>query len=63
MLNESGLESFDLTSLRVVITGGASAAIETISDYQKRMKGHLIELYGMLETGFHPRASPTIPRR
>jgi non-ribosomal peptide synthetase component E (peptide arylation enzyme) len=53
MLNEPGLESFDLTSLRVVITGGASAAIETIRDYQKRMKGHLIELYGMLETGFH----------
>ena len=53
MLNEPGLESFDLTCLRVVITGGASAAIETIRDYQKRMKGHLIELYGMLETGFH----------
>jgi non-ribosomal peptide synthetase component E (peptide arylation enzyme) len=53
MLNEPGLESFDLASLRVVITGGASAAIETIRDYQKRMKGHLIELYGMLETGFH----------
>jgi non-ribosomal peptide synthetase component E (peptide arylation enzyme) len=53
MLNEPGLESFDLGSLRVVITGGASAAIETIRDYQQRMKGHLIELYGMLETGFH----------
>ena len=34
-------------------TGGASAAIETIRDYQARMRGHLIELYGMLETGFH----------
>jgi non-ribosomal peptide synthetase component E (peptide arylation enzyme) len=38
--------------LRVVITGGASAAVETIREYQKRMKGHLIELYGMLEAGF-----------
>ena len=37
----------------MVITGGASAAIETIRDYQARMRGHLIELYGMLETGFH----------
>jgi non-ribosomal peptide synthetase component E (peptide arylation enzyme) len=37
----------------VVITGGASAAIETIRAYQARAKGHLIELYGMLETGFH----------
>jgi non-ribosomal peptide synthetase component E (peptide arylation enzyme) len=53
MLNEPSLASFDLSSLRVVITGGASAAIETIREYQQRMSGHLIELYGMLETGFH----------
>ena len=53
MLNEPGLAGYDVSSLRVVITGGASAAIETIRDYQARMPGHLIELYGMLETGFH----------
>ena len=53
MLNEPDLASYDVSSLRVVITGGASAAIETIRDYQARMPGHLIELYGMLETGFH----------
>ena len=46
------LSRFDLSSLRVVVTGGASAAIETIRDYQARAKGHLIELYGMLEIGF-----------
>jgi non-ribosomal peptide synthetase component E (peptide arylation enzyme) len=53
MLNEPGLERFDLGSLRVVITGGASCPIETIRDFRARMHGHLIELYGMLETGFH----------
>ena len=53
MLAEPQLGRFDLSSLRVVITGGASAAIETIRAYQARAKGHLIELYGMLETGFH----------
>ena len=53
MLNEPNLSEYDVSSLRVVITGGASAAIETIRDYQARMPGHLIELYGMLETGFH----------
>jgi len=52
LLNAPGAEAFDVSSLRVVITGGASAAVETIRDYQKRMKGHLIELYGMLEAGF-----------
>jgi non-ribosomal peptide synthetase component E (peptide arylation enzyme) len=52
-LAEPELDRFDLSSLRVVITGGASAAIETIRAYQARAKGHLVELYGMLETGFH----------
>jgi acyl-CoA synthetase (AMP-forming)/AMP-acid ligase II len=53
ILTDPELGRFDLSSLRVVITGGASAAIETIRAYQARAKGHLIELYGMLETGFH----------
>jgi non-ribosomal peptide synthetase component E (peptide arylation enzyme) len=53
ILNDPELERFDTSSLRVVITGGASAAIETIKSYQARMHGHLIELYGMLETGYH----------
>jgi acyl-CoA synthetase (AMP-forming)/AMP-acid ligase II len=53
ILNEPELDKYDISSLRVVVTGGASAAIETIREYQARMKGHLIELYGMLETGFH----------
>jgi non-ribosomal peptide synthetase component E (peptide arylation enzyme) len=53
MLNEPDLGRYDLTSLRVVITGGASCPIETIRDFRARMHGHLIELYGMLETGFH----------
>lgn len=53
LLNDPELDRFDTSSLRVVITGGASAAIETIRSYQARMRGHLIELYGMLETGYH----------
>jgi acyl-CoA synthetase (AMP-forming)/AMP-acid ligase II len=52
-MNVPDFQKFDCSSLRVVVTGGASAAIETIRDYQKYMKGHLLELYGMLETGFH----------
>ena len=53
MLNEPDLGGFDLSSLRVIITGGASCPIETIREFRARMHGHLIELYGMLETGFH----------
>lgn len=53
MLNEPGLDRFELSSLRVVITGGASCPIETIREFRARLHGHLVELYGMLETGFH----------
>jgi non-ribosomal peptide synthetase component E (peptide arylation enzyme) len=53
MLNEPDLARVDLSSLRVVITGGASCPVETIREFRPRMRGHLVELYGMLETGFH----------
>jgi non-ribosomal peptide synthetase component E (peptide arylation enzyme) len=53
MLHDPGLDRFDLSSLRVVITGGASCPVETIRAFRARIPGHLIELYGMLETGFH----------
>jgi non-ribosomal peptide synthetase component E (peptide arylation enzyme) len=53
MLNDPELSRFDLRSLRVVITGGASCPVETIRAYRQEIPGHLIELYGMLETGFH----------
>ncbi|PYM20061.1 MAG: cyclohexanecarboxylate-CoA ligase [Candidatus Rokuibacteriota bacterium] len=53
MLNDPELATVDLSSLRVVITGGASCPIEIIREFRQRMRGHLIELYGMLETGFH----------
>ena len=53
MLNDPELGRFDLSSLRVVITGGAACPVETIRAFRMRIPGHLIELYGMLETGFH----------
>jgi acyl-CoA synthetase (AMP-forming)/AMP-acid ligase II len=53
MLNDPELEHFSLRSLRVVITGGASCPIETIRAFCRRIPCPLIELYGMLETGFH----------
>jgi acyl-CoA synthetase (AMP-forming)/AMP-acid ligase II len=54
MLNAPSLARRDLASLRVVITGGASAAVETIKAFQAALPHtKLVELYGMLETGFH----------
>jgi acyl-CoA synthetase (AMP-forming)/AMP-acid ligase II len=34
-------------------SGGASCPVETIRAFRARIPGHLIELYGMIETGFH----------
>jgi len=53
MLSEPELGRFDLSALRVVITGGASCPVDTLRAFRARMPGHLIKLYGMLETGFH----------
>ena len=53
MLNDPELDRFDLRSLRVVITGGAACPLETLRTFRARVPGRLIELYGMLETGFH----------
>jgi len=54
MLNDDDLQRRDVSSLRVVITGGASASIEAIKAFQIAFpNARLIELYGILETGFH----------
>jgi len=54
MLNDPGAATLrSELRWRVVITGGASCPVETIRAYRQKMPGHLIELYGMLETGFH----------
>ncbi len=58
MLNEPGLKNYDLSSLRIVMSGGASCPLETIRDFQARMKCDFTELYGMLETGFHTYTRP-----
>ena len=52
MLNSPEIDQFDLSSLDMVVTGGASCPIEVIRAFRARLRGHLIELYGMLETGF-----------
>jgi acyl-CoA synthetase (AMP-forming)/AMP-acid ligase II len=54
MLGHDEIDSRKLDSLRVIVTGGASAPVETIRMFQRRLpETALVELYGMLETGFH----------
>jgi acyl-CoA synthetase (AMP-forming)/AMP-acid ligase II len=51
ILNSPDIATRDLSSLKVVVTGGASCPIEVIQDFGKLIPGTLLELYGMLECG------------
>lgn len=59
MLNSPELDRFDLSSLQTVVTGGASCPIEVIRAFRSHLRGNLLELYGMLETGFQSWTRPT----
>jgi acyl-CoA synthetase (AMP-forming)/AMP-acid ligase II len=60
LLNDPTLPRCDLRSLRIVITGGASAAVETIKAFQQAIpNAKLVEMYGMLETGIHSYTRPS----
>ncbi|MBI4589871.1 MAG: AMP-binding protein [Candidatus Rokubacteria bacterium] len=52
MLNHPDLDRFDLKSLRLIATGGASCPLEVLRAVKERFPCRLIELYGMLEAGF-----------
>jgi acyl-CoA synthetase (AMP-forming)/AMP-acid ligase II len=52
ILQEPDLAQWDLSSLRIVVSGGASAPVETIRAWRNAAPGVLLELLGMLETGY-----------
>jgi len=52
MLQEPDIAQRDLSSLRIVVSGGASAPVETIRAWRRIAPGFLLELLGMLETGY-----------
>ena len=51
LLNVKDFEKYDLSSLKMSMTGGASCPIEVIREVQARLPGKLLEMYGMLEVG------------
>ena len=51
MLNEPAFDRYDLASVEVMMTGGASCPIEVIREVRRRLPGQLLEMYGMLECG------------
>jgi acyl-CoA synthetase (AMP-forming)/AMP-acid ligase II len=59
ILQEGDLARRDLSSLRIVVSGGASAPVETIRAWRRAAPGVLLELLGMLETGYQAYTRPT----
>ena len=51
MLNAPEFDRYDLSSVEVMMTGGASCPIEVIREVRDRLPGQLLEMYGMLECG------------
>ena len=59
ILQEPDVARRDLASLRIVVSGGASAPVETIRAWRRVAPGALLELLGMLETGYQAYTRPT----
>jgi acyl-CoA synthetase (AMP-forming)/AMP-acid ligase II len=59
ILQEPDVPRRDLSSLRIVVSGGASAPVETIRAWRRVAPGSLLELLGMLETGYQTYTRPT----
>ncbi len=51
LLDHPKRKHYDLNSLKVYVTGGASCPIDVIHCAQRDLPGRLLEMYGMLETG------------
>ncbi|HEX6442192.1 MAG TPA: AMP-binding protein [Stellaceae bacterium] len=58
LLNVPDLGRYDLSSLQMITTGGASCPIEVIRAVRAGLPGYLLELYGMLECGFQSHTLP-----
>ena len=61
ILRDDSLDDRDLSSLRVVQTGGSSTPVKVLSEANERLGCPVIDLYGMLETGVTSWTDPDEP--
>ncbi len=61
VLRDDSLDGRDLSSLRVVQTGGSSTPVQVLSEANERLGCPVIDLYGMLETGVTSWTDPDEP--
>lgn len=53
MMQVPDFDSYDLKSLRVVLTGGATTSVATLKAFATAVGAKIIDIYGMLESGYH----------
>ena len=61
ILREDSLDDRDLSSLRIVQTGGSSTPVKVLSEANERLGCPVVDLYGMLETGVTSCTDPAEP--
>ncbi|MGH7714980.1 MAG: class I adenylate-forming enzyme family protein, partial [Vulcanimicrobiaceae bacterium] len=55
MMDAADAGNYDLSSLEVIVSGGASCPIEVLKRAQQRFGSRVLEMYGMLESGVQSR--------
>ncbi len=49
-MNTPGIDQYDLSSIKMIISGGAPLPLEVRQDFERRTGGHIVEGYGLSET-------------
>jgi long-chain acyl-CoA synthetase len=63
LLNGLAENKYDLSSLRMGLSGGASLPVEVLKDWEDQFKADLIEVYGLTESTGLVTANPVYGRR
>ena len=51
MLNSPAIDDYDLSSLRILFTGGEMVPYERAKEFEDRTGAHVLQFYGSNETG------------
>ncbi len=62
MLNSAAIEDYDLSSLRVMFTGGEMVPYDRAREFEDRTGAHVLQFYGSNETGALSNTTPDDPQ-
>src|SRR6185312_5500467 len=62
MLNSPALDRYDLSSLRIMFTGGEMVPYERAKEFEDRTGAHVLQFYGSNETGALSCTTPDDPQ-